>query len=134
MEREPTHHISVGYALSIFGFMGAHRFYFGKKFTGLLWLFTLGLFGIGWIIDLFLIPYMNKSAQFKYNDGPYNYSIAWLLLTFLGLLGLHRFYLHKPLTGILYLLTAGVFGIGIIFDFLTLNESIDELNRYPYKK
>ena len=34
-----------------FGYFGAHKFYEGKAGTGLLYLFTVGLFGIGWIID-----------------------------------------------------------------------------------
>ena len=34
-----------------FGWAGAHKFYVGKTGMGILYLFTLGLFGIGWIID-----------------------------------------------------------------------------------
>ena len=37
---------------------GLHRLYNGKVFTGFLWLFTLGLFGVGQVIDLVLIPNM----------------------------------------------------------------------------
>ncbi len=37
---------------------GLHRLYNGKVFTGFLWLFTLGLFGVGQVIDLLLIPNM----------------------------------------------------------------------------
>ena len=37
------------------GYFGIHRFYVGKSGTGILYLFSCGLFGIGWIIDIILI-------------------------------------------------------------------------------
>jgi hypothetical protein len=40
-----------------FGYFGLHRFYVGKVKSGLLWLFTFGLFGIGWIVDVFSIAF-----------------------------------------------------------------------------
>ncbi len=40
------------------GFFSAHRFYLGKISSGILYLLTGQLFGIGWIIDLFLIDGM----------------------------------------------------------------------------
>ncbi|MBX3641722.1 MAG: TM2 domain-containing protein [Rubrivivax sp.] len=124
-----THSKVIGYLLWIFGFTGSHRFYYGKPITGTIWFFTLGLLGIGWLIDLFLIPSMDRQADFRFQAGRVDYSVGWILLTFLGLLGVHRMYLGKWLTGILYLLTAGLFGLGYLYDYWTLNGQIDEINR-----
>jgi TM2 domain-containing membrane protein YozV len=123
-----SHSILMGYLLWIFGFMGAHRFYYGRPISGTIWFFTLGLLFVGWIIDLLLIPGMNDDADYRYLEGDVDYNIAWILLTFLGAFGIHRFYMGKVLTGILYLLTLGLFGLGILYDYWTLNEQIDRLN------
>lgn len=37
------------------GFFGAHKFYEGKIGMGIVYLFTLGLFGFGWFIDLIIL-------------------------------------------------------------------------------
>jgi TM2 domain-containing membrane protein YozV len=123
-----THSKTIGYVLWIFGFTGAHRFYFGKPITGTIWLFTLGLLGIGWLIDLFLIPGMDRKADRRYVPGPVDYSAAWILLTFLGVLGVHRFYMGKWFTGLVYLCTLGLLGLGLIYDFWTLNNQVSERN------
>ncbi len=124
-----THSMLVGYILWIFGFMGAHRFYFGKPITGTIWFFTLGLLGIGWLIDLVLIPGMDRQANFRYQAGHLDYTVAWLLLTFLGIFGIHRFYMEKWITGIIYLLTGGLIGLGVLFDLWTLNGQVSEINQ-----
>jgi TM2 domain-containing membrane protein YozV len=118
----------MGYILWILGFMGAHRFYFGRPVSGTLYFFTLGLFLIGWIVDLFLIPSMDRSADIRYREGDTNYNIAWILLTFLGIFGAHRFYMGKWLSGLVYLLTGGLLLIGVIYDFWTLNDQVSEIN------
>lgn len=123
-----THSKAVGYVLWIFGFMGAHRFYYGRPISATIYFFTLGLFLIGWIVDLFLIPSMDRDADKQYRSGTSSYTLAWILLTSLGVFGLHRFYLGKWLTGIVYLLTGGVFLLGIIYDYWTLNQQINEKN------
>jgi TM2 domain-containing membrane protein YozV len=128
MEKD-THSKAIGYLLWIFGFLGAHRFYYGKQITGVIWFFTFGLFFIGWIIDLFLIPSMDREADRRFTEGTLDYNLAWLLLTFLGVFGIHRFYQGKIISGLVYLLTIGIFGLGILYDFFTLNEQISQLNQ-----
>ncbi|MFK8043303.1 NINE protein [Congregibacter sp.] len=125
---ERSHSVVMGYLLWIFGFMGAHRFYYGRPITGTIWFFTFGLFFVGWIIDLLLIPGMNDDADRRYYEGDVDYNISWILLTFLGAFGIHRFYMGKVFTGLLYLFTVGLFGLGILYDYWTLNEQIDEIN------
>ena len=123
-----THSKTVGYILWIFGFMGAHRFYYGKPISGTIYFFTLGLLFVGWIVDLFLIPGMDERADFRFAPGPLDYNVAWALLTFLGIFGVHRFYMGKWLSGILYFFTGGLGLIGIIYDYWTLNDQLTLIN------
>ncbi len=123
-----THRKTIGYVLWIFGFMGAHRFYYGRPVTGTIWFFTLGLLFVGWLVDLFLIPAMDRSADHRYEDGEVSYTVTWVLLTFLGIFGAHRLYLGKWITAILWFLTGGLLLLGVLYDYWTLNEQIDEAN------
>ncbi len=124
-----THSKAVGYILWIFGFMGAHRFYYGRPVSGTIYFFTLGLLLIGWIVDLFLIPGMDRDADFRFEEGPKDYTIAWVLLTFLGIFGLHRLYLGKWFTALIWFLTGGLLLVGYLYDYWTLNDQISEANR-----
>ena len=124
-----THSAAVGYVLWIFGFMGAHRFYFGRPVSGTIYFFTLGLFLVGWIVDLFLIPSLDAAADRRYAAGRFSFTVAWVLLIFFGLLGFHRFYLGKWVTGIVWLCTGGLFLAGWLYDLWTLNGQVDALNR-----
>jgi TM2 domain-containing membrane protein YozV len=126
-----SHNLLMGYLLWIFGFMGAHRFYYGRPISGTIWFFTLGLLFIGWIIDLILIPGMDRQADFDYPAGRISYNVAWILLTFLGIFGIHRFYQGKWLTGLLYLVTGGLFLLGVLYDYWTLNGQVRQANARP---
>ena len=57
----------VAFFLCLFlGCFGVHRFYVGKSGTGILWLCTMGMFTIGWFIDLLLIlfgGFRDKNGQ-----------------------------------------------------------------------
>jgi TM2 domain-containing membrane protein YozV len=124
----PTHSIFVGYILWIFGFTGSHRFYYGRPITGTIWFFTFGLCGLGWLFDLFLIPSMDDKANRTYVRGKLDYNLAWLFLTFFGMFGLHRMYMGKWISGLIWALTGGFFLLGWIYDYWTLNSQIDEIN------
>lgn len=53
------------WALCIVGVAGIHRFYLGRYVTGLIWLLTWGVFGIGLLVDLFLIPGMTERKNYE---------------------------------------------------------------------
>jgi TM2 domain-containing membrane protein YozV/predicted transcriptional regulator len=60
----------------------------------------------------------------------YNTGIAYLLwlLSGCGALGLHRFYLGKIPTGLLWMFTGGLAMVGSIYDFFTLSDQVREAN------
>jgi TM2 domain-containing membrane protein YozV len=94
------------------GWLGAHRFYAGKIGTGLIMLLTGGGAGVWWLYDLVIIAtddftdregrYLNQNLQ-PGPRGPYRFDLTVLLLVFAG--GMHRFYVGKIGTGVLFLLS-----------------------------
>lgn len=55
-----------------------------------------------------------------YGISPKSRLLSLIFCIFLGVLGVHRFYVGKIGTGILYLLTVGFFGIGVFIDFILI--------------
>jgi len=62
--------------------------------------------------------------------------VTYLLWFFFGIIGVHKFYLNKTGMGILYILTGGLFFIGLFIDLFTIprqvrlyNEEVARLSR-----
>src|SRR5262245_25784515 len=123
-----THSIAIGYLCWVFGFLGMHRFYYGKPVTGMLWFFTLGLLSIAGLIYACSCPSMDTRADRGYWPGGLDYTIEWLLRVWLGPLGIHRFYVGKVVTGMIWLFTPGLCSLGWLYELWTLNDQITEIN------
>jgi TM2 domain-containing membrane protein YozV len=67
--------------------------------------------------------YDNQSAEQKSLGTAYALSVASL---FVG--GIHRFYLGKIGTGVIWLLTYNCFGIGLLYDWITMKDQVREVN------
>ncbi len=68
---ETDNRITTSYFLSLgwfFGLGGLHRLYNGKIYTGIFWLCTFGVFGMGQFVDLFLMPGMVEEYESQIRD------------------------------------------------------------------
>ena len=66
MTRLAPKELGIAYALMLFaliGLCGIQHFYLGKVGRGVLWLLTLGLFGIGLLVDVFTLPQQVKNVN-----------------------------------------------------------------------
>jgi TM2 domain-containing membrane protein YozV len=84
-----------------------------------------------------IVPYtatrlLDKRAGTGYSETVKSKGIAYILLIFAGVWGVHHFYLGRPGKGLLYLLTCGLFSLGVIYDFFTLGRQVDEANTRIY--
>ena len=71
---EPVYKDVLGYGLwclCLAGIFGAHRIYMGKWGTGLLWLCTFGLLGIGQLVDLFRMKSLIRDANVRKGYIPH---------------------------------------------------------------
>lgn len=111
-------------ASSPMGLFGAHHYYLKRFGFGLLYTFTLGIFGMGYIVDWFRFPLLYKRG----NNFEKHLDDAYPLWFPLGLLGFHHFYLKRPVWGFLYMLTLGFLGIGWLIDLFRMPTLVRNCN------
>ncbi|XP_059157171.1 uncharacterized protein LOC131941724 isoform X2 [Physella acuta] len=116
-----------------FGLIGFHQYYLGNYAWGAVYTCTLGLFGIGWLIDLFRIPSLVKTSNERmqsnvYYDQEKNLCLAYVLALTTGYLGGHHYYLNRPIWGVLYTFTLGLMGMGWVYDWIRMPWLVQRAN------
>ena len=120
-----------------FGLFGAYHYYLGNYALGIVHTCTLGIFGIGWVVDLFRMKGLVAAANDTTHDHGMTKITAYVLcVSPLGIFGAHHFYLERYLNGGLYVGTLGMFGFGWIFDWFRLpvlyeRYASEDEHRYP---
>ena len=126
--------MGASYALGVspLGVLGFHHFYLNRPLWGFFYLLTAGNFGIGWLVDWFRLPLLVKRANKEIAlgaDDQKHLDDAYLLWMPMGLLGFHHFYLNRPVWGLIYFFTSGLFGVGWLIDGFRLSCLVKECNR-----
>ncbi|KAJ8311446.1 hypothetical protein KUTeg_010801 [Tegillarca granosa] len=107
-----------------------HHFYLRNYKRGVLYFFTFGVFGVGWLLDMCLMPSYVKRSNEQKKDEMKRVSDAYFFgITPLGLIGAHHFYLNRPLWGIFYIHTLAGFGIGWIIDWFRMPVLVKRNNK-----
>ena len=79
--------VAEAYILGVpFGLCGAHHFYLRRKTFGVVYACTLGLFGLGYLFDLFRMRWLVKHAN-RYGPGRKMVSDGYLICLLGGLFG-----------------------------------------------
>lgn len=111
--------------------VGTHHYYLGNFWLGVGYTLTFGFLGIGWIFDLFYMPWLVAEA----NSGTLrtvrrmDTAVALVAAPTTGLLGIHHHYLGRHFFGIVYTCTLGLCGIGWFIDMFRIHSLVRTANR-----
>ncbi|XP_046381545.1 uncharacterized protein LOC124152606 isoform X1 [Haliotis rufescens] len=114
--------VFVTYFLALFlGIVGAHHFYLGRPKFGTLYIFTAGLLGLGYVVDLIRVPWLVDNANLELlhpelRGRKYLMDAYLLWLPPFGLLGFHHIYLGNIYTAIVYMISLGALVLGWLLD------------------
>ena len=73
---------------------------------------------------------LNRSEVLGFDKKSKKKAYLFWVIGFFGILGFHRFYLGKVGSGIGWLLTGGLFGMGALYDLFAVSNMVDEQNTY----
>jgi TM2 domain-containing membrane protein YozV len=117
------------------GMFGALHFRMGRPALGLIYLFTFGGFGLGYVVDLFrIIPlvmeYNSKQGRLNGNESNAVLIGDCYALWILDIFGVAQFYMKRNGWGLFYLFSGGGFGMGILADLIRFPYIVQEYNLY----
>lgn len=108
---------------------------------GFLYFFTCGLFGLGWLVDLFRLHSVVRKTNAKHRSGLDKFEDYSLLMAYTfnlfpitGILGGHHFYLGRYFFGVAYFITFGLLGFGWFLDISDfLYSFVEPMRKYTIR-
>ncbi|XP_038058523.1 uncharacterized protein LOC119729810 [Patiria miniata] len=74
IEQPPRYYLDDAYVFAVpGGIFGFHNFYLGRYFWGIVYLLTLGVLGMGWVVDLIRMPFLVEEANHRAKAGRTGY-------------------------------------------------------------
>lgn len=119
---------TVLFLCGVLGWCGAHNFYLKRYLFGIIYLFTFGLLGFGWLYDLIRIDSLLLDSTSNNEFNVKRHDDMKLITIFLGFTGLQHFILKRYTCGLYFLLTFGGLGTGWIVDIFRIHLLTENYN------
>ena len=107
-----------------------------RYIRGIIYFWTFGVFGLGWLSDLCFMKrhvkdanaYIEAKSTLPRIKKSLSEVYVFALFPVTGILGIHHFLLDRPANGIFYTFTFGGFGIGYLVDLFRMPTLIKRYN------